>query len=872
VIPKEAGGIHVLPTEEPKPKPKPKTIPKPTPTPKRGDWRELGVPEARPRIVRVGEEGYYVEYGGYQKRFSTLPAAQEQSRRLYEQAKRGLRAGYGPETQARRMQAWITQRGGVTPRQIQRRYGLILGEVPSGYVISGVTYGKEAFMLELRGLALPPTNIVGVPSSRALVTKLTGLESYVAERQQRAQPFFTKTQETFLLGGMAPSKREPLTFVPSGFYTYGVPKMKGTYVSREYLRAAEKATREPLLMEKILREGYGYRVTLAEAKKLGIPKGSVITTVERTTEGYRFSYLSKKDWEALPAYVREKREPTFWEIPLHKHMETWLEKHVKWETEGLRIDITTRGVEVSKPDILKPLREQLLAFTAFVKIPEATIGMGEALAGHPSIRSYISTAGGALTSTAISAISPLWGGEGFTTEYLETYRESIKGHPQVLGGELVFELVSGYALGKAISKAWGGLKKLPVPTSVKKTTIGEAIKFSRAMKAYKAAKLKLKSYLPLELWGYREKGWSWGEVAIKGERPSLPVGFGFGKEQAMLVVTHPETYGEYMARTLIWKLHQAPRMGGVILYKALGPALPKTKALPHLISVGGKVSIGYLGELAFEKSEIQLATRARANLLRMDRQFAELTPFVSQRLVTRMGLHPWVPTYIGGKKTFAPLVGLVTPQLMKLPTEPAVATKEIQRITSAVVQKPKRKTREIVTPKIELLDYTAYKEKLKQAGIEKPKAKKKQALVPKTFLAEAAVPRIGEAEIVTQKEKQKQLQKLMLIQKLVTIQPTPEPTPTPYPTPTPIPPLYGKERRRGLSLAKYEELLFGGWYKKRHPIARPQDIVGLIGGPKARKKYVRTERQLKSLGKGLKGLSQLVSGPRKRKRRKRRKR
>jgi len=217
------------------------------------------------------------------------------------------------------------------------------------------------------------------------------------------------------------------------------------------------------LSPKQFREKYGVSFEL--------PKESLITGWRRGPKGYEIKYMPKKEWEALPTYAKEGREPTFWEIPLYKHFQSALEgyyaqmeerekqihgpAYVAWEKETFLGRRRTSDIELSFIPVY------------MVKAAESFVGSVEALAGHPSHRTYIPTVSSATVSTVVSffpetKLGPFTigkGGWGTTGEYLEAEWESIKEHPEAaIVGELAFDVLLAYVTGVGLKKTWHAAK------------------------------------------------------------------------------------------------------------------------------------------------------------------------------------------------------------------------------------------------------------------------------------------------------------------------------------------------------------------------------------------------------------------------------
>lgn len=483
----------------------------------------------------------------------------------------------------------------------------------------------------------------------------------------------------------------------------------------------------------------------------GVPERSIIFSAKQKDDKVTFKYIPPATEPHKPRYWHQQVAETLARRGIMGHKFTWAQLLEMGAIEEIPPyvhpdDLAPYGAGIS---VAEPFLG--MSISRMMKVGEATVGhIEQAVTGEPSIRAEI---------MGLPELALEWG--------LVGVRAAVTYGPKMV---------------KAIHEApfWK-----------------QHIKFSRLAKGYHQTRLAIKSKLPI--WRgtrldvflakhsaryYRKTGGlTRGEIEFRGITTGQAIGFGYGKEFTLAL---PETYGEYMARETVWKALQTPRMGGVTIYKLLGPTPEKTLTLPHLISRKGFYSIGYLGETSFKKGEIQLTTRARANLLRADRQFSELTPFVSQSLVTRMGIHPHIPSApirLAPKPFLAPFLGL--------PIRPMIGERIKPREKAVDLPMTKQQTR-------------AFQEL-------------------KTFQRQKQYQR--------QKQKQRQIQKLVYPPEVPTILQPPTLQP-----PTRTIPIPRRKRKELLKLRKPRGLA-ALWYPRKHPLATPKQVRSLVfGSSRGRKK------------------------------------
>lgn len=372
-------------------------------------------------------------------------------------------------------------------------------------------------------------------------------------------------------------------------------------------------------------------------------------------------------------------------------------------------------------------------------------------------------------------------------QQFQAYREEL--HAGYLVGGLFGTYVEAKAMGFAAKKVWAGIKVV-TPEFIKHP-IYQTVKFGRVAKLAHQVKLAAPSFRGSRLdvfltkhskWYYRTtRGIAHGEVAIPR-------------------VTERISLGQLKASMGAWELTQAPRTGGVWIGKvAIAPI--KTKVLPHLISRGGLVSIGFLREVSYDAEPYW-----RRGLL----------PFVTQQQVTRLGLIPYVPKIVSttGKKGVSMLgAGLAL-------TVPKLVVSQVPKL------QPRKKM--VVTPKVWQPTLAYEREKIRPLTLLEPKVKQRERLVPTLRL-----PQIQE---------QPQAPTL----KIPTLQiPTLDiPTPQVPKLDVPTYPLYPRVPRGGRDVSRGARGLFGTWFKREHKVASPKEVASrFFGERKPRKKKRKGKRR-----------------------------
>jgi len=369
--------------------------------------------------------------------------------------------------------------------------------------------------------------------------------------------------------------------------------------------------------------------------------------------------------------------------------------------------------------------------------------------------------------------------------------------PSYAAGTILGDVLVSYAVGKGVTwvggKTWVLTKKV-VPEAIKHP-IYQAVKFGRVAKLAHKVKLAAPSYRGSRVDVFLAKHSKWYYKTTRG----IAVG-----EVALPPIVEPVSIGKLKASKLAWELTQAPKTGGVWLAR-LGAAPAKMKVLPHLISIGGKISIGYLHEIPLVPLEEPYWQRG-------------LLPFVTQKQVTRLGIIPYVPKAVSvtGKKGVS-LFGATLVSAMP---------HAVPKLVARPVPKIKHKERLILTPKVWQPTLAYQREKLKPLTILEPKVKerKKLILIPKLpqLVTEEPITKLIVAPKLVQKTKQ------VLTPKLI--------APPYIPTPQAPPSFFPYIPRGGRDVSRDVGGLFGRWFKRTHPIPSPEQVMRRVTRRKKRKR------------------------------------
>lgn len=393
-----------------------------------------------------------------------------------------------------------------------------------------------------------------------------------------------------------------------------------------------------------------------------------------------------------------------------------------------------------------------------------------------------------------------------------TQAEYLLEHPGYALGALYSEYLQAKAVGWALGKAWGGVKRV-VPESVK-----QAVKFGRVAKTAYKAKITLKSKLPEFL---RRGPITRGEIAIPPAPERMSVGW-------------------LRASKAAWELTQFPRTGGVWLARA-APGTgyrAATKALPLTIIHGTRV-IAYK-----QHAPLEAYFTKKWGLPDISHWHSEvkLTPFVSQQLVTRMGVIPYAPSLVatgfarGASRIVAGLgaTAFVRSMLLASAYQPKLWQPTAPKHKIAPVPKLPLKLK---APSFQPT-FAYEREKfspLRLFEMEKPKKRAVPAL--------KLPPKLKEVPVVAPKLWQPVVPKrrVVTVPKQVPRIPVPH-IPTPYkPTPTPPKPAALPWIREG-RYPKRGKGLFGKWFYREHPIPLPSEMLRGYG---KKRKTVKFDLKLK---------------------------
>jgi len=268
-------------------------------------------------------------------------------------------------------------------------------------------------------------------------------------------------------------------------------------------------------------------------------------------------------------------------------------------------------------------------------------------------------------------------------------------------------------------------------------------------------------------------------------------------------VSEPFSLQAAKAGEMAWLLETTKGTSGLLL-KPTEYAVHKASVLPHLISRGGAISVGYLRELGFEKPKIMGGLPAREISLET---IIKTTPKTI----------PYLPPFLGTAAT--PIISTAISQtlgaLIILGSKPVVKPK------------PKPKPVPIVTPWI--------------TPIVKPK--------PKPKPVDITIPWLGESLILEQPTKQKQKVVPITILKTATVQTlkttqlstqilSPDPSYTRQTLkPPPFPKRRETRRRRKKKKRRKAKGRKIGIFKKEHPVATAKSAASyILGGIKLGKK------------------------------------
>lgn len=375
-----------------------------------------------------------------------------------------------------------------------------------------------------------------------------------------------------------------------------------------------------------------------------------------------------------------------------------------------------------------------------------------------------------------------------------------------LAGEL---LVGKYVYGKTLTQgvAWA-----------KGTRIAQTIKFTRVAKTVTTLKNKFPTIKGsrVDVWLAQHSRWYYGKTS------------GIAVGEVSIPPSGRVSLGTLRASQVSAFMLDAPRTSGIWIGKSWFE--PTKKSLKHLFFRKGVLSTGYLSELGFRKSAIEIVAEQRSVL-----------PIVTQTQVTRMGIIP----YVGGKQTFMGssllnqiavsfAIGLtpklrMQPKLEPLEWQPTLA-REREKFRTITLERVKQKQKQLlIFPSLQRLQLKH--QPLRQ--IFHPKLRKKEAVVPSLILP---------MRVIT-KQEPKPLVVPKLIQTPKYVYPPPRIVP-PILTPPIIPPF-----RRPIGGADVSRAVAGlreMWFKRTHPIKTHGEMWNTFSfGPKKRRKKAKSKRKQK---------------------------
>jgi len=314
---------------------------------------------------------------------------------------------------------------------------------------------------------------------------------------------------------------------------------------------------------------------------------------------------------------------------------------------------------------------------------------------------------------------------------------------------------------------------------------------------------------------------------------------------------------DIQATDIYWEMIQAPRTGGVMI----GKSLLTTKGLQtytfEWALKGGQLVPRFrperaepfrpLSQVTSGKSTVQMFKPAKMGPYTPIYERG-LTPFVSQQQLTRMGIYPTAKaaTPTAGEITkkalgttlaslaVASALKMGLPELAKPKLEEYMPTlaREREKFKPIMVQQmeQEQKKQALLVPKLELKQLQVLRQRLKSIFAPRRLERKRELVLPR--LQRAQLPALAQptrqklilAPKVTPLQRQEQMQQL----KPLTVPPMLKPSYAPY-TPPPFP----LSDVTGLQRMSMRGSRFGAWFYRRHPIAKPQDVMSLIGRGKA---------------------------------------
>lgn len=540
--------------------------------------------------------------------------------------------------------------------------------------------------------------------------------------------------------------------------------------------------------------------------KLDIPKDTYITGAELTKEGFQFAYMPKKEYEALPLWARQGKG--------------WKELTISgqlYTAAGKQIEKTT-PTEKGLPLIGEHLRILDLPGTIVAPFEALAGGVISLVIGQPSPLAQTQTVSGATASTLYTALPlqqlPFLGpvfeqigvGEGrLTTEYFE---EAGKLRSSYLFGTVIGDVILSVVLGKALSVAWKGAKWAGSKT--KAALIKRLFPESYYYQKYVGAAQPVSTTAdPFKVLTKTPQGWRY---------KALDIGWQTGKK----TIWAPTQWAKPKGYTPTPKPWTPPEpLKDLTQYVGRGSTLISQQVTK---TVTAKPTTAY-PKLALLFTPTTIKTEAKEQYIQLQDLFEQKALVLGE------------PSLVKWKGKQYPSIYEVEASLFRkeqkqYPEEKTLAlgeyptTKELERVFPMVTrQKQYDKQLQKQLGKLRLKSHV--REGQLQIGVSK------QALRSQAIQAQ----RLKQAQQLRQVQIQRRIQVQI--------------------------PTYPRELRlelRGVELKRREGLLFGGWYRKKHPIAPPSQLLRLTLGE-------RPTKSLTGLTKGMKDIGALVLG-KKRKRRK----
>jgi len=552
--------------------------------------------------------------------------------------------------------------------------------------------------------------------------------------------------------------------------------------------------------EQQAREEFEARIS---AMKTEAKKGQItyptMTLMERGAQIQRGEPISEKD---LAAWEAEQR--TAFETQISEWKTTQLKNYnlqvaqwrKEWKPKGIAERMMDWKVQTTPLDWMKgvttPTKAPLAPVAGIVASGESLVYGVAGLAGVETPRPP-PTLVSALISKGVGAVT------GKPSTELETMYEQYG--KEYVGGTLVGDVILAIGLGIAAEKVVS-----PVISAVK-----GAWKGSRP-----------------DIWLAKHSSWYYSKTGGLAQQVIGSKG-----------VIEPFSLQAAKAGEMAWLLETTPKTSALTV-TAAEYAVHKAKVLPHLISRGGLISIGYLRELGFEKPKIMGGLPARQVSLETVLKTAPKTV-------------PYVPSVFGA----APFIVSASTLSLLLGTAATIGAKIVpstvkpRPITPVhpILTKPKPTRFEKVAPYVPEVLAPLHKKPEKRKVVPHLKLTDRAKLIKKPKPIGKVLPWIGESPILAQPTEEKGVQvsatKTSLVQAMETTQlltqvlspssPFFEPSTT---FRVPVKPPTGKGRRK--LRKKRRKKVKGskiGIFKKVHPVASAKSAASyILGGMNGEKK------------------------------------